>query len=371
MTFLFMNNIKGAACYGVERWMLTLAAGLRRRGHRIIVAARPDSGMLRASAAAGLDVLPLRVRAGLGWAQALRLRAFMARHGVDGICVKNYKHLRMAALARTGLPAALVCRRGSTGDIADSLRHRQAINACADAVIVPSEALKAEFARIAWLDPRRVIVLPHEIDAAAAAAARPAAGLPACACRVVFAGCLSPVKGTDLLLQAWRRVHDRAPGARLLLVGASSGPDYRGLAAALGVADTVDFAGYQEDAKPWIAASDVLVLPSRREGAGFVLLEAMALGRPCVGTRVGGIPEYLADGVSGLLIPPDDDAALADALLALIGDPDRRRRLGAAGRLRIDTTFAVGRSVPRFEALMADLRARRGRRITGRTSCPD
>ncbi len=357
MNVLFMNNSKGAACYGIERWMLNTALQLQARGHGVFLAARPESGLYREAAQRGLRGLPSRPRAGLAWLEALRLRAFLARARMDGLCVKNYKHLRLAALARIGLPVMVLCRRGNSGDIRDTWRHRWTVTRCADAILVPSEALRREFCRCAWLDPRRVVVLHHEIDAAAAAAARPAAGLPPCACRVVFAGRLGFTKGTDVLLKAWRTVQAAAPGARLLLVGGNEDRDYRRLAGELGVGGTVDFAGYQPDAKPWIAASDLLVLPSRREGAGFVLLEAMALARPCIGARVGGIPEYIEEGTTGLLVPPGEVGPLANALLELIRDPARRRALGEAGRRRAETVFPPGRALDTLIALLGRGRA--------------
>ena len=360
MNILFMNNVKGPGVYGIERWMLVMAGQLRRLGHSPLLAARPDSGFLRAAQAQGLPALPFRLRAGLGGIDALRLRRILKRERIDGVFVKNYKHLRVAALARTGLPVALLCRRGNTNDIVDTWRHRLAVGR-ADGIVVPSDALRKEFCQAPWLKAERVFVMPHEIDVAAAEATPPAAGLPPCACRVVFAGRLTPDKGTDVLLRAWRTVRRRAPDAHLLLVGDTEGPDYRRMAADLGIADSVDFAGFQMNAKPWIAASDLLVLPSRKEGAGFVLLEAMALGLPCVGSRIGGIPEYIQEGETGTIVPPEDADALSDALTALILDPDRRRHMGEAARRRVREHFPAGGSAPRLVSLFEQILARRTR----------
>jgi glycosyltransferase involved in cell wall biosynthesis len=360
MNILFMNNVKGPGIYGIERWMLAMAEQLRQIGHRPLLAARRDSDLLRAAQAQGLPCLPFRLHAGFGWIDALRLRRFLKRERIDGVLAKNYKHLRVAARARTGLPVALLCRRGASGDVADTWRHRLALGG-ADGIVVPSAALQKEFCRAPWLDAKRVFVMPHEIDVAAAAATPPVAGLPPCACRVVFAGRLAPIKGTDVLLRAWRAVQPQAPEARLLLVGDSEGVDYRRMAEELGIADSVDFAGFQADAKPWIAAAGLLVLPSRSEGAGFVLLEAMALGLPCVGSRVGGIPEYIAEGETGRLVPPDEVEALAAALMELIHDPDRRRQMGEAARRRVRERFSAGQGAIQLIGIFERLRAERAR----------
>ena len=94
--------------------------------------------------------------------------------------------------------------------------------------------------------------------------------------------------------------------------------------------------GAAADVVPYIAAADVVAAPSRNEGMGRVLVEALALGVPVVATRVGGIPSVLDGGRYGVLVPPDDPAALADALIELLSDPVRRAELGQAGRARAE-----------------------------------
>jgi glycosyltransferase involved in cell wall biosynthesis len=102
----------------------------------------------------------------------------------------------------------------------------------------------------------------------------------------------------------------------------------------------VRFCGYQDDVSPFLAAADVFVQPSRSEGLPFAVLEAMAHGVPVVCARVGGMPGVV-DGC-GVLVPPEDPAALADALRDLVHDPAGRHRLGAAGRARVARDFGDG-----------------------------
>jgi glycosyltransferase involved in cell wall biosynthesis len=101
------------------------------------------------------------------------------------------------------------------------------------------------------------------------------------------------------------------------------------------VRDRVLFTGYRDDVPSLLAGMDLVVLPSLNEGMGRVLVTAMALGKPIVATRVGGVPELLADGAAGRLVPPGDAAALADAVCALLRDPDQAAALGEAGRRRV------------------------------------
>jgi glycosyltransferase involved in cell wall biosynthesis len=159
------------------------------------------------------------------------------------------------------------------------------------------------------------------------------------------------------LLRATAHVRRAVPGVRLLLVG--QGPleaAARHLAAELGLEETVVFAGFRSDARRLAATFDVFTLSSTFEGLPIALLEAMALGRPAVVTRVGGVPEVVTDGAQGLLVPPRDPAALAEGLRCLLGDPQLRARMGTAARARA-LDFDIRKAVRRVEQVYAGLLA--------------
>jgi glycosyltransferase involved in cell wall biosynthesis len=154
---------------------------------------------------------------------------------------------------------------------------------------------------------------------------------------------LCEIKGQRELIDALARMEH--PDARLQLAGddIEQGGAYRSLlerqASERGVADRVAFLGYRADVPALIAAASVVVLPSWIEGLPLVLLEAMAAGVPVVATAVGGTPELVVDGDTGLLVPPRDPGALASALDSLLADPARAEALGAAGRRRAEESF--------------------------------
>jgi len=351
VNLLFINTSKGDAVYGIEHWMLLLGQTLVREGHGVVFAGRPAHQLLAAAQAAGLRVFPLRIRSGLEWLDALRLRSLLWRERIACICVKTYKEARLAALARLGLPIRLLERRGALGDVRNRFRDRWMLRWCCDALVVPSRALQEDFTRWPWLDPRRVGIVPHGVVLEEYAAVTPRAAQPPGGGRVIFVGRLHPIKGTDVLLEAWARVQRAVPRARLCLVGDGARAQHEQWARDHGVAGTVEFAGFAADVKPWIAGADLLVAPSRAEGAAYVLLQAQALGVPVVATRIGGNPEYLREDVSGLLVAPEDPAALAQAILDLLRDPQRRARLGAAGRRHVAEHFDMATALRRFLAL--------------------
>ncbi len=181
---------------------------------------------------------------------------------------------------------------------------------------------------------------------------------------------LEPEKGHTTLLEAWPSVLARVPTARLLVVGegslAAALHDQAEAAGLLGEPCTGDacvgtrqarpgaavvFTGRREDVPAVTAALDVAVLPSYREAQGLVILEAMALARPVVATNVGGIPEMIEDGVTGLLVPPHDPEALADAICRVLLDHPFADMLGRAGHRLVHERFCVERMVAAIESV--------------------
>ena len=154
-------------------------------------------------------------------------------------------------------------------------------------------------------------------------------GVPPEAVLVLAAGRLVPIKGFDILLRSMPAVLEAAPQSHLVLCG--DGPERQSLAVlanSLGVAQSTSFTGHLEDMRPAFAAADVFAMPSRNEGMGRALVEAMAAGTACIGTRTGGIPEVLRDGVNGILVPCEEADALSEAILRLARSPERRDTLG-------------------------------------------
>jgi glycosyltransferase involved in cell wall biosynthesis len=192
------------------------------------------------------------------------------------------------------------------------------------------------------------------------AAARARLGLSPGAYVVAGVGRLVPIKGFDLLVAALPALAARVPDAHVLLVG--GGVEREALqaqAAALGVAGRLQVCDATTDVIDVLPVADVLAAPSRNEGMGRVLVEAMALGLPVVGTRVGGIADVIVDGECGLVVPPEDAGALAEALIDLGLDAARRRKLGEGARPRAEafsTPVAAGAMRAVYDALVRSRR---------------
>lgn len=187
-------------------------------------------------------------------------------------------------------------------------------------------------------------------------------GIPDSALVVGTVGRLERQKGTAHLISAVSRARTDQPDLVLLVVGnGSRRPQLERLAQDLGVRESVIFTGALPDPTVAVESMDVFALPSLSEAFGIAILEAMALAKPVVATAVGGIPEVVADGETGLLVPPEDDAALAVALLELARDAARRREYGERGRARLEAHFTAdlmaGRTLEVYRRALARKKA--------------
>ena len=216
--------------------------------------------------------------------------------------------------------------------------------------------------------PAQYATVPSGVDIVALRAAAPAReeardrlGLLPEDFVVAALGRFVPVKGFDLLVAALPRLAQSASGARLLLIG--DGPERErltALATHLGVSERVTITGATRDVGAYLAAADVFAAPSRNEGMGRALVEAMALGLPVVGAAVGGIPAVVTDGVCGRLVPGGDAGALAEALADLAADAALRAKLGAAAAERAEV-FSTAVADRRMLALYDTLTRARAR----------
>ncbi len=180
-------------------------------------------------------------------------------------------------------------------------------------------------------------------------------------------------KGHEVLLDAVPSLLARVPSATVFIIGdelAGDGSYRRALqarASALGVAANVRFTGHRTDIASAIAAMDVVVVPSIEESACYPLVEALLMGKGVVASAVGGLPETVQNGETGLLVPPGDPAALSDAVAGLLADPGARREMGRRGRLLCLRRFDIDTTAAEVEAVyVRGLRRARGRTLRPR-----
>jgi glycosyltransferase involved in cell wall biosynthesis len=350
---LHVHRIAGIG--GSERHLLTLMPALARAGLEVAFLGLdvPGSDADRFYAAMGPGVRVLRLPCPRDLDPALALRVVRAARRLRPDLV--HTHLVhgdvYGALAAAACGAALVSSKHNDDPFRTGpFRHVDRLLAArARRIIAISDALGRFEVERCGLPASRLEVVHYGMDAPAAAWATSAPpDVPAGARLLLALGRLTGQKGHDTLLRALPAVRRAHPDVVVALVG--DGPlegRMRALAAELGVADAVLLPGRTGDVTAWLRRAEALVHPSRWEGFGLVLLEAMLAERPVVASRVSAIPEIVADGATGLLVPPDDVAALTGALLQLLGDPPWAAAMGRAGRARARDEFSVARMVAR------------------------
>lgn len=172
---------------------------------------------------------------------------------------------------------------------------------------------------------------------------------------VGFIGRLAEQKGVEFLLQASADIQTRHPSVKVLIVGDGERRDQlHRLSAELGLRNVI-FAGHQRDVAAYLHALDVFVLPSLWEGLPVSVLEAMACSLPVVATRVSGTPEVVEEGITGRLVEPRDAAGLLSAITGLVADAGLRRRMGDAGRRRVEREFSAESMLASTEEVYRDL----------------
>jgi glycosyltransferase involved in cell wall biosynthesis len=217
-----------------------------------------------------------------------------------------------------------------------------------DRIITLTEQERKDHVRIAVAAEEKFAVIHSGVDlrnfldvSVDPADMREKLGIPRGSFVVGTAGRLTPVKGQRYLIEAAAKVIQQVPGAMFVFLG--DGELLAGFtetASVFGIKDHLKFLGWRPDVADVMSTFDVFVLPSLNEGMGKVIVEAMAMGKPIIASKVGGIQDLVAHGENGLLVPPADSEALAYAILDLYESPDKRRRMGDAGK-RISAAYSI------------------------------
>jgi len=341
-------GVNGAVMHAV-RFARLLAAN----GHSVAVAARPDSWAERELNHA---VELFRTHFDRTPAEFARCADFCRAHRFDA----THSHLTRAHSFGWRLE-----RRSGVPHIAHLHSHHWQFHwffQRRTLALSPAAAVKQR----RWYFRRRaqVAVLPNYADTARFAPATPDPGRlaalvggPAEAQVIACVAEIQPRKGQLYLVRALPAILDAVPTTRLALFGREGAkPHYaaavRGEAARLGVADRIIWTDFRDDIPALLPHCAVAVLPSLAEPFALGGLEAMACGLPLVATHVGGFPEMVTTGENGLLVPPRDPAALAAALIRLLGDATLRRRMGAAARARVERDFSAAGHLARYTEIL-------------------
>ncbi len=349
---------------GTERQVANLALGIDPSHFDLHLACLRHSGELLAE----LETLPVpRSEFRIGrlyspktlW-QGIRLAHYVRRNLIQIVhSFGFYPNVFTVPVARLAGASIVVASIRDTGDLLTPMQRRLQRMVCrlADCVLVNAGAIRENLLEQGF-DPSKIVVIRNGITLSKVAgkergaALRQELGLPLSARLVGVFSRLNRMKGVQYFLDAAIVLAGRFPDVCFLVVGdGGSKKELEEQAGRLGLGQRIVFTGFRSDVPDLLSEAAISVLPSLSEGTSNTLLESMAAGIPVIATRVGGNPEVIEDGVSGLLVPPRDSAALAAAIARLLENEDLAASLGQAGMRRVSELFSIEGSVHETEHL--------------------
>lgn len=361
---------------GAENSLLNLMAGLDKEIFRPVVACPADGGFADALSSIGVKVCPIHfppVRRFFGLGPTVRLlRTFIREENISLVhsnSIRTHIYGWLAARA-SGIPI-IWHERNLIDKEKELIDPDRLLSFLPDAIICNSGAVAARFMKRGKV-PAKVHVIINGVDierfnpAVSGDAVRRKFGITQDEITIGIASRFHKIKGHETLFSAVARIFKHAPEARkrlrLLVVGGGVFNEdtwreeyLKKLIKEIKIEDRVILTGPLNNMPEAYAAMDIVVLPSLSEACGRVVIEAMATGKPIIGTDVGGTPEMIDAGRTGILFTPGDSCGLADAILSLVNDPHKRLAMGAAGRARAEKVFDIKEHIKKTEKLYQSL----------------
>ncbi len=345
---------------GGEVQVFPLLEGLRRRGWECILIAPPGSRALEEARRSRFEVRAVPMRSDLDLFSVSRLARAMRECEAGLVHLHTGRATWLGGLAarRAGLPA-ITTRRMDRG-VKPGWRTRYIYERCTQRAVAISDAV-ARRLREGGVDPERIVVVKSSVDPGALVPARPRAvvraefGLRDDETALLVLASLVHRKGVDVLIEALAHLSPGVGEWRLLVAG--DGPERSSLKerARTLLPGRVLFLGRRDDKADLLAACDVFCLPSRAEGLGVAALEAMAVGKPVVATRVGGLGEAVIEGRTGILAQPGDAASLTAKLDLVLRERSLRERLGDNGPARVAEGYLADQMVEAYERIYGEV----------------
>lgn len=353
---------------GQEVRVLLELEWMRAQGHWVALAAHPNSGLARRAQEVGITFYPLRTHKALLPFEVLRLAAWLRRNRVDVVNTHSSNDGWLAGLAaRLAMQPILIRSRHIEVDYPNRFWSGIAYRSLPQHVITTSQKIANRLGEELDIPASRVTCISTGVDLtkfdpALVGTLRQELGLAPEVALVGMISVLRSWKGHDILLQAAADLlKDAKRPVRFVIAG--DGPGRQELTEKIAQApwkDNVTLLGHRTDVPNILASLDVLVLPSyAHEGIPQIILQAQAMSRALVATTVGGIPEVVEDGVTGLLVPPRNPEALAEKIQTLLDDPGLRLRLGQAAREKIEKHHSVAAMGARLLAIYEEVAQKR------------
>lgn len=340
---------------GQENRTLQESLGLRKLGAEVLIACQPGSRLALRARESGLEVRTVKMRRGLDLIAVWQIMRVIRNERIAVVNTHSGRDSMLAGIAARLSRARPVVVR--TRHLALPITSKFTYSVLPHKVVTVSEYVRRYLIGLG-IAPARVAAVPTGVDLsrfdpdAEAGTLRHELGLDAKTPLVGTAAILRLKKGHQVLLEAIPKVLEAVPDAVFVLAG--DGPQHQNILKSIqekSLGAHVLLLGLRRDIPNVLKSIDLFVLPTLEEALGTAFVEAMAMKKPVIGTRVGGVPEVIDDGGNGLLVDPRDPAGLADAIVRLLRSPDLAAAMGERGREIATTEFSVERMCRRMQAL--------------------
>ena len=353
MNILFINSIGRNKFGGGEKWMVNAARGLISKGHTVILASKKNSRILKYAVENKIPTHTIEIHSDISPLKTLQISSFLKQNSIDILICNLNKDVRVAGLAARIAGTPVVLARHGMLLCSKKWKHRLTLTKLTDGIITNSRTIQETYASYGWFDKDFVKVIyngldiPEQVTPADFSSRFPGKKI------IYSAGRLSEQKGFSYLIETAQILQEKRNNLVFFVSGEGK------LASALqkqvdeaGLHDSFVFEGFAPDIFPYMKGCNLFVLASLFEGMPNVVMEAMAMAKPVIATDVNGTRELMQDGKTGLIVPPADPVALANAIGSLIDTPEKLTAFGTAGKTRVAQHFTMQHMTNTLEAYL-------------------
>jgi len=342
MNILFINSIGRDKFGGGEKWMVHAAKELTKRGHNVILGSKKNSKILAYAAQHGVKTTIFEIHSDISPWSTLKVAAFLKKKSIDVLICNLNKDVRVAGLAARFVHTPVVLARHGMLLCGNKLKHKITLTNLVDGIITNSNTIKEAYKTYGWFDDDFIkviyngITIPEQINTHDFSIRFPGKKI------IYSAGRLSEQKGFTYLIDAANILQKKRQDLIFIISGEGKlEEELKTQVATAGLESSFIFMGFTENIFPYLKGCDLFVLASLFEGMPNVVMEAMAMQKPVIATDVNGARELMADGKTGIIVPPQQPEALAKAILEIIDSPERLNAFGKAGYERVRKEFTM------------------------------
>lgn len=355
MNILFLNSLGKAKWGGGEKWMIAAGKGLMNRGHRVIIACLSGSIIEQKAVNNELEIFHFSIPADIAFWKMYPLKSFLKQNNIDVVICCQNKDVKIGAKAARQINIPAIISRQGLQNLSDKKKYVKPFTQYIDGIITNTISLKNVYESYKWFPENFIHVIyngvniPKKINSINL---REKYNLPSCDKIIFSSGRLAHQKGFDLLIDVALKAKTDALSWQILVAGTGKlKNELKALAVKNCVEDVIHFIGFSNDIPGLLTASDLFVLPSRREGMSNSLLEAMALGKASVVTEVNGASELIENGVTGILVESENTNQLYEKIKFLIDNEVLKTTIGEHAKNKVLKNFTNEKMIDNMEKL--------------------